>query len=336
MNKRLLAGFAVGTLMLATTACGNTDSATTKIDWSKVEYTALSTEVTPEELDSAIDELINSGYKEVATDRTIATENDIVTVDYTVTADGTEYANCVGEKYSLVEKELYLEEFVSAILGMEIGEEKSIEITHPEDSGHELSGKTATYLIKLTDVKEAGRYGKDDELALACGLTTYSELVDTLRANLEAEKVQAAYQADRISALSAYADVMNIIVDEATVQTRYEDMLTMYKDFATSYGFTYEEYVEMMYGTSDIDSFENYLLDSAVYDVTIDKVTGDIIEKEKITLTDDKYNTELEALAIEYGTDVETLKQSLSEDEIKETIIENMAIDKLMESATKK
>lgn len=337
MKKKLITGLLLGTLVVSMTAC-NSEGTNSKssIDWSQIEYTEVLAEVTQEDVDKAIQDLIDSGYRALDTDRTIATENDIVTVDYTVISDGVEYANCKGERYNLLMKDMYLAEFINAIVGMEIGQEKEIEIMHPKESGHELAGKSATYKITLVSLSEAARYEKDDELAKACGLTTYDELVTNITEALKSQKEADAKQDSTYNALNAYASAMNIVVDEATVQTRYEEMVSMYKEFATTYGFTYEEYVEMMYGSNDIESFEDYIMDSAIYDVTVDKVTADIVEKESIELTEENYNKGLEEIAVEYGSDTETIKQSLSEEDIKETILENLAIDKLMSSATKK
>src|SRR3546814_2027796 len=73
-------------------------------------------------------------------------------------------------------------------VGVKAGEEKTIEVTFPEDYNAEnLKGKAATFDLKITEVKVSAEGGPDDEFAKSLGLESLEQLRDLLKGQIEQE-----------------------------------------------------------------------------------------------------------------------------------------------------
>src|SRR3546814_11026459 len=78
--------------------------------------------------------------------------------------------------------------FEDQLVGVKAGEEKTIEVTFPEDYNAEnLKGKAATFDLKITEVKVSAEGGPDDEFAKSIGLESLEQLRDLLTGQIEQE-----------------------------------------------------------------------------------------------------------------------------------------------------
>src|SRR3546814_10900280 len=74
------------------------------------------------------------------------------------------------------------------LVGVKAGEEKTTEVTFPEDYNAEnLKGKAATFDLKITEVKVSAEGGPDDEFAKSLGLESLEQLRDPLKGQIEQE-----------------------------------------------------------------------------------------------------------------------------------------------------
>src|SRR5690606_1761315 len=89
-----------------------------------------------------------------------------------------------------------LPDFEAGLIGMQPGESKDIDVSFPEDWGNdELKGKTVTFHVQLSELREKLRPELDDEFAKDVG--DYADLA-ALRASIKAElEAQAARGSDQ-------------------------------------------------------------------------------------------------------------------------------------------
>lgn len=120
-----------------------------------------------------------------------AIAGDELKIDYTVELDGEAKEEMAAEdrRIELGEGNL-LEEFDTGLMGAQPGEEKTIEVTFPEDHpNEEIKGKTAKFLVKVTGLMERVLPELDDDFAQDCG--DFETLAD-LKADIEKRLTEAA------------------------------------------------------------------------------------------------------------------------------------------------
>ncbi len=123
---------------------------------------------------------------------------DVVTIDFTLKVDGKDVKDGGGEGIQLeVGAGQALPELDTAILGKSIGEtfeaEAKFGANHPRK---DFQGKTGTFVVKLTDVKERELPAVDDELAKDVG--SFGTLVE-LRADIHTKLEKMAKERSETS-----------------------------------------------------------------------------------------------------------------------------------------
>ena len=83
--------------------------------------------------------------------------------------------------------------FEEQLKGAKVGEEKTIEVTFPEEyQAKNLAGKAATFDIKVKAIKAEAEAKIDDEFATRIGLESLDKLKELLKANLDQQYAGAA------------------------------------------------------------------------------------------------------------------------------------------------
>lgn len=168
-------------------------------------YTGLDVEkVAPVEVtDADVDKALDSERDKLAcweevTDRPVA-NGDSVNIDYSGSVDGVKFDGGTAEKQDLViGSGTFIPGFEDQIIGMNIGEDRDITVTFPENYGAEnLAGKEAVFAIKLHEIKVKVLPELDDEFAKDASddCDTLEELKAKLRRELEEKAVKNAENA---------------------------------------------------------------------------------------------------------------------------------------------
>ena len=106
-----------------------------------------------------------------------------------------------------------------------------------------------------------------------------------------------------------------------------DSLIEQYKTAAEYYGQEYEDFIETQMGTT-VEDFEQQVEDVAKENIKQKMATEAIADKEKIKLDDETYEKELKELADLYGyTDVDSLKEAASEEDLKDIVLNNLVKD---------
>lgn len=139
--------------------------------------------------ESAIDERIqqlasqNKRHEDAPEGHEAAT-GDLVVMDFAGKVDGVAFEGGTGEGMSIeIGSGRLIPGFEDQLVGIKKGDEKTIEVTFPEDYGVDtLKGKPATFDLKVTDVRvPAGETVADDEFAKSLGLESLEQLRGILK-----------------------------------------------------------------------------------------------------------------------------------------------------------
>jgi trigger factor len=178
-----------------------------EVDLAAIELTKYEAEVAPETIEKALGDIVkgNKPYGEPAEPRP-ARQDDRVTIDFAGKIDGVAFDGGTGKDMPvIIGSGMLVPGFEDQLVGSPVGDEKTIEVTFPDDYGAEnLRGKAATFDIKVTKIEEPGEVTVDDEFAKKLG----QESVETLKEAIQ-QRFAAEYgRATRLKLKRALLDVL--------------------------------------------------------------------------------------------------------------------------------
>ncbi len=274
-----------------------------------------SSEVTDADVQEYIDEMMSyyAEEKEI-TDRPAA-ESDIVVIDFVGTIDGVAFEGGTASDQTLVLGEGgYIDGFEDGIVGMQVGETKTIDVTFPENYGNEeLAGKPAQFAITLDSISVSVTPEYNDTFVR-------EELEYDTKAQFEAElrDMLKSYRESEILA-EKQEGAFTIAVDNATVISYPEGIVDDYmyqqisyvKSYAANYNMTYGDFVQQVMGMSAA-AYEAEVRTSAEAAVKQEMTLYAIAQAENISGTEEE-RKEAEDYYLSYydAEDVATLCTSI-------------------------
>ncbi|MBX9706515.1 MAG: trigger factor [Caulobacteraceae bacterium] len=153
-------------------------------------------EASDADIDEALKELAGQAksYEDKKGKTVKAAEGDQLTIDFLGKLDGVPFDGGAAEDADLViGSGRFIPGFEEQLKGAKVGEEKTIEVTFPEDyQAKNLAGKLATFDVKVKAIKAEAETKVDDEFAKRIGLESLDKLKDLLRQNLNQQYAGAA------------------------------------------------------------------------------------------------------------------------------------------------
>lgn len=144
-----------------------------------------------------------------------AASGDQVRMDYRGTIDGQPFEGGKGEgQYALLGEGRLLPDFEGKLIGLKAGESRTFEVRFPEDyHGKEVAGKTATFEVKVTEVRASHRPEIDAQFARNLGIEDgdLGRMREEVKANLERE-------VKRRASARVKEQVMKALVGHVTVE----------------------------------------------------------------------------------------------------------------------
>jgi trigger factor len=155
-----------------------------------------------------------------------AAAGDQVQMDYKGSIDGEAFEGGAGEGVlvQLGEGRL-LPEFETNISGLRAGESKTFELKFPDDyHGKEVAGKTASFDVKLTEVRGPKLPEMDADFAKSLGIADgdIGKMRDEVKANLEREVKRRASMRVKEQAMKALLDATTVELPKSLVDLEVE------------------------------------------------------------------------------------------------------------------
>ena len=153
-------------------------------------------EASDADLDEALTELAGQAksYADKKGKAVKAADGDQLTIDFLGKLDGEPFEGGAAEDADLViGSNRFIPGFEEQLKGAKVGEEKTIEVTFPEDyQAKNLAGKLATFDIKVKAIKAEAPAVVDEDFAKRIGLESLDKLKELLRSNLNQQYAGAA------------------------------------------------------------------------------------------------------------------------------------------------
>ena len=168
----------------------------TPVDPKSLKLTRPTYQASDADLDEALKELAGQAksYEDKGGKAPKAADGDQVVIDFVGKIDGEAFEGGSAEDAAVViGSNTFIPGFEEQLKGVKVGEEKTLEVTFPENyrAAH-LAGKAATFDVKVKAVKVAKDAEINDEFATRLGLESLDKLKDLLRQNLNQQYAGAA------------------------------------------------------------------------------------------------------------------------------------------------
>ena len=156
----------------------------------------------------------------------------MTTIDFEGFVDGEAFEGGKGEDYPLtIGSHSFIDNFEEQIIGMNIGDEKEINVTFPEEyHAEELKGKPAMFKVKVKEIKEKVLPELDDDFAQdVSDFDTLAEYKEDLKKTIATRKENEAKAKKEDEAIAKIIESSKMDIPEAMINTQVNRML---EDFA--------------------------------------------------------------------------------------------------------
>ena len=288
-------------------------------------------DVTDEEVDEVIEKERENNARNITVEDRAVKDGDMTVIDFEGFVDGEAFDGGKGENYPLtIGSGAFIPGFEEQLVGSEIGKEVEVNVTFPEDYHAEnLKGKAAVFKCTVKEIKEKELPELDDEFASEVSeFETLTEYKEDVKKNLEEKKMKEAKENKEREAVEAVVDLSEMDIPEAMVETQQRQMVDEFAQRITMQGLSMEQYFQFT-GTSYQQMLEN-VKPQAEKRIQSRLVLEAIAEAEKIEVTDEDFEKEIETMAEVYQMDASKVKEMLGEKEMK-NIRQDLAVKKAAE-----
>jgi trigger factor len=132
--------------------------------------------------------------------------------------------------------------FEDGLKGVKAGDEKTIEVTFPDDyQAAHLAGKAAEFLVEVKDVAEPGEITLDDEFATRLGLESMDKLRETIAGQIENEYGIATRQKVKRQILDALDEKHSFDLPEKLVSQEFDNIWKQITHDIEQHGKSFED-----------------------------------------------------------------------------------------------
>ncbi len=202
-------------------------------------------------------------------------------------------------------------EFTENLRGANAGDEKSFEVSYPEDANDKrLAGKTFIYTVKIQAIKNKSLPELNDEFAKELGeFTSVDEVRKQIRDNMEAERKHTAEREAKDKLVNELVKRNDFEVPESLVDRQIDLRLERGLRALAAQGMKMEDMKKM-----DLPRLRAGQRDQAVQDVKSSLLLERIADLEQINVGEDELNQELEAVATQTKQTPEAVRARLTQD----------------------
>ena len=265
--------------------------------------------VTKEEVDAKINELREQFADITVKDGGVVETGDTAVIDFVGEVDGKPLDGGSGENYPLeIGTNTFIPGFEDGVLGMKVDETKDLHLKFPENYTKELAGKEVVFHVTLREIKSRILPDIDENFFEDLGydkVTNAEELAKEVENTIKEEKENEEKNRFLEEVLKQVSEKMEVDVPEEIIDDEVHRMIHQWEEQLKSQGLTLDQYMEFT-GTTHEDmhkQMEPEALRRVKYRYMLEAVS----EAEKIEVTDEEVEKDIEEMATNYGISKEEL-----------------------------
>lgn len=296
-----------------------------------LEVEKLSANITDSDVDEMIETLRKSQAKWVESNEA-SVEGNRVVIDFTGTKDGELFEGGAAQNQNLVlGSGQMIPGFESGLVGLKVGEEKTLSLTFPEDyQSEELKGAAVEFAVTLKKVEFQELPLVNDEFFKLFGVTEGGEeqFRKEVKENMENEKDKAAKSSVKAQIFDALVAANDIEIPKALVVSEID---ALRKQNAQQYGQLSEK---LDLSTIFPDSmFE----EQAKRRTHLGLLVASVVSVQELKADKDRVKSMIESLASTYEDPQSVVNYYFSNEQllngVEAAVLEEQVVEKLMESA---
>ena len=202
-------------------------------------------------------------------------------------------------------------EFTENLRGGSPGDERTFDVVYAQDAAEQrLAGKTFTYTVKVQSIKQKTLPELDDQFATQLGeFKSLEEVRQRIREGMEAERKHNAEHEAKDKLVAELVKRSEFEVPEALVDRQIDVRLERGLRALAAQGMKAEDIKKM-----DLNRLRVGQREQAVQEVKASLLLDKIAEEEKIEVSDEEINGEIEALARQSKQTPEAIRARLTRD----------------------
>ena len=258
---------------------------------------------------------------------------DTANIDFEGFLDGTPFDGGKGDNFDLkLGSGQFVPGFEEQVVGMNVGEEKDIDITFPEDYHAELAGKAVVFHVKLNKITVTTVPAIDDELAKDVSeFDTLEELKNDIRTKALESAEKQAKTAFENAAVEKAAENTTVEMPKALVESELDNQMERFAYQLQMSGYSIEQYAKMMGG--DLNTMRNAFRPQAEKQAKINVTLEKIAEVEGIEVSEEDIEAEYAAMATQYEMEADKVKSLVPVEELKLSLKTRKAVAIIVDSA---
>ena len=177
-----------------------------------------------------------------------AQDGDVVVIDFEGTIEGETFEGSTGKDFTIeLGSEGLMPEFNTGLAGKSAGDETRIEVTFADDHEPEhLAGKTASFEVKVNEVREKELPALDDDFAQSASeFDTLAELREEIRSRIATMLESRAESEFREAAVDAAADAATVELPHDLVHARAHELWERFERSLAARGIDPQMYAKM-------------------------------------------------------------------------------------------
>ena len=264
-------------------------------------------EVTKEEIDSEIESLQNKFADVVELTEGKLENKDTAVIDFEGKVDGKVLEGGTGSNYPLeIGSNTFIPGFEEGLIGMNIGEERVLNLKFPENYVENLKNKDVEFKVKLTGIKKRVLPELNEDFYKDLGYEDVKSEED-LRNHVEKHLLEhkEAHAEDHYidELIKKSIENMEVEINPEITEDEINRMLNQYKEQLQMQGISLEQY--LAFTKSTIDDLKKMMEPEANNRIKTRYLLEAIADKENITVSHDEIHEEAHKMAEMYNASEE-------------------------------
>ena len=299
-----------------------------------VEVTKADAEATDADVEEELKRVQDQNSRTVSVADRAVKDGDNTVIDFEGFVDGVAFEGGKGTDYPLtIGSHSFIDTFEEQIIGMNIGDEKEINVTFPEEYHvDELKGKPAMFKVSVKEIKEKQLPELNDEFAQdVSDFDTLAEYKDDLKNKIADRKSREAKAKQEDEAIAKIIEDSKMDIPDAMVDTQVNRMVEDFAQRLQQQGLSVEQYFQ--YTGMTADKIMDEMKPEAVKRIQSRLVLEAVVKAENIETSEEDFEAELKKMAEAYKMELDQIKEFMGDYE-KKQIKEDLAIQKAIEVIT--
>jgi trigger factor len=301
-------------------------------EYKGLEAPAADTDVGEEELNQELERLQQRHAELAVVDEGSALEGDTAVIDFEGFLDGEPFEGGKGERYSLeLGSGSFIPGFEEQVVGMNIAEDKEINVTFPENyQAENLAGKPVVFKVKLQEIKRKNLPALDDEFAKDVSeFDTLEEYKQDLAAKLKERKHKEAESVREAAVVDKASEAAEVDIPEVMVDTEIEQMMKDFEGRLRAQGMNLELYYQ--FSGQDEAALKEQMRVDAQKRVRNNLVLEAVAKVENLEVSEADVEEELTNLAKTYNRPAEELREIFAGNGYMDTLTSDLKVRKAVQ-----